>query len=384
MTRRTLVWCALVLLLPFSFPARGQDKEIRVGALIAASGPAAFIGVSQKNTFEMMVAQINARGGMNGYRIKPFLYDTEGNSTIAAQQFRRLAETDRVHVVIGPSTTGESLVVKPIANELKVPVISMGGAEIIVEPPTRYVYKVSPTDRIVAEHLLAFIKQKGLRSIAILSSADGYGQAGAVVAKEVAARLHMRIAAAEEFGARDADMTPQILKIRAAGADALLVWSVNPGPSIILRNAVAVGYRQPIFLSNGGASMALIEQAGSAAENVHVSSSRMLAPDRLNADDPITPVVTKLVEDYRAQFKVEPPGFAGNTYDALMLIETSLEKLTGALDREKLADVFQSGIRFPGANGMSDFTPTRHGGLDRTSRSMVMMQVRQGRFVPLE
>jgi branched-chain amino acid transport system substrate-binding protein len=110
----------------------------------------------------------------------------------------------------------------------------------------------------------------------------------------------------------------------------------------------------------------------------------MLAPEKLNASDPITPVVTQLVKDYRARFKAEPPGFAGNTYDALMLIEKALEKVTGTLDREKLADVFQSGIQFPGANGMSDFTATKHGGLDRDSRSMVMMQVRQGRFVPLE
>lgn len=383
MLKKMLACCAVVVS-GLLMPVAAQEKEIRVGALMAVSGPAAFIGLSQKNTFDLMVEQINARGGMSGYKIKPVFYDTEGNSTIAAQQFRRLAETDKVHVVIGPSTTGESLVVKPIANELKLPVISMGGAEIIVEPPTRYVYKVSPTDRIVAEHLLAFIKKKGLRSIAILSSADGYGQAGAVTVKEVAARSGLLIAAADEFGPRDADMTPQILKIRASGAEALLVWSVNPGPSIILRNATAVGYKQPIFLSNGGASMALIEQSGRAAENVYVSSSRLLAPDNLSASDPITPVVTQLVKDYRARFKAEPPGFAGNTYDALMLIEKSLEKIAAPLDREKLTDAFRSGIKFPGTNGMSDFTATKHGGLDRDSRSMVMMQVRQGRFQPLE
>ncbi|MGL1418855.1 ABC transporter substrate-binding protein, partial [Vibrio parahaemolyticus] len=85
------------------------DKEIRIGALIAASWPTAFIGASQKNAFEMLVEQINARGGMAGNKIRPFLYDTEGNGTIAAQQFRRLIDSDKVHVVVGPSTTGESL-----------------------------------------------------------------------------------------------------------------------------------------------------------------------------------------------------------------------------------------------------------------------------------
>lgn len=365
-------------------PAKAQEKEIRIGALMANSGPAAFIGLSQKNTFDMLVEQINARGGMSGYKIKPFFYDSEGNSTLAAQQFRRLAETDKVHVVIGPSTTGESLVVKPIANELKLPTISMGGAEIIVVPPTRYVFKVSPTDRIVAEHLLTFIKGKGIASVGLLSSADGYGQAGAVMVKDLATRIGVKIATAEEFGPRDSDMTPQILKIRGSGAEAMLVWSVNPGPSIILRNAAAMGYNKPIFMSNGAASQVLIDQSGPAAENAFVSSSRLLAPAALNANDPINKVVTTLVADYKARFKIEPPGFAGNTYDALMLIEKALEKVKGPVDREKLADALQSGIKYPGTNGLADYTPEKHGGLDGNSRSMVMMQIRNGKFVPVE
>ena len=379
-----LLAVALALAVFGAAPAKAQEKEIRIGALMANSGPSAFIGLSQKNTFDMLVEQINARGGMSGYKIKPFFYDSEGNSTLAAQQFRRLAETDKVHVVIGPSTTGETLVVKPIANELKLPTISMGGAEIIVVPPTRYVFKVSPTDRIVAEHVLAFIKGKGITNIALLSSADGYGQAGAVMVKDIAPRVGVKIATADEFGARDSDMTPQILKIRASGADAMLVWSVNPGPSIILRNAVAVGYNKPIYMSNGAASQVLIDQSGTAAENAFVSSSRLLAPASLNTNDPMSKVVTTLVADYKARFKIEPPGFAGNTYDALMLIEKALEKITGPVDREKLADSFQSGIKYPGTNGFADYTPEKHGGLDGTSRSMVMMQIKNGKFVLAE
>lgn len=373
-------WLPLAALL-FLPGAYTQEKEIRIGALIAASGPAAFIGVSQKNTFQMRVDQINAKGGMSGYRIRPFFYDTEGNSTNAAQQFRRLAETDRVHVVIGPSTTGESLVVKPIANELKLPVISMGGAETIVVPATRYVYKVSPTDRIVAGQMLAFIKAKKINTVGILSSADGYGQAGAAMVKELADKAGVKVAAAEEFGPRDADMTPQILKIRASNADGLLVWSVNPGPSIILRNAVAVNYRKPIFLSNGAASAALIEQSGPAAENAYVASSRMVAPQSLDKSDPMARVVTTLMSDYQARFNAEAPGFAGNAYDALMLVELAVAKINGALDREKLTEALQAGIEFPSTNGMSHYTADKHGGLDENSRSMVMMQVKGGKFV---
>ena len=312
---RTIVAAGLVATLVV--PARAQDKEIRIGALMAASGPAAFLGASQKNAFEMLVEQINARGGMAGYRIRPFVYDTEGNGTIAAQQFRRLVDSDKVSVVIGPSTTGESLAIRSVANEMKVPLISMAGAEAVVVPPTPFVFKTPPTDRIVAQHVLGFMKSKAIHSIGLLSSADGFGQAGAAVVKEVAGKIGLKMAAAEEFGPRDTDMTPQVLKIRSSGADALLIWSVNPGPTIILKNAAAIGFNKPIYNSYGAASPQLIEQAGAAAENTYVSSMRLLVPESLSADDPMRGVVSKLPADYKAKYQTDATTFMGHPADAL-------------------------------------------------------------------
>lgn len=377
LTRRMLLAAGLVTAI--AAPAQAQ-KEIRIGALIAASGPAAFLGASQKNAFEMLVEQINARGGMAGYKIRPFLYDTEGNGTIAAQQFRRLVDSDNVSVVIGPSTTGESLAIRSVANEMKIPLISMAGAEAVVVPPTPFVFKTPPTDRIVAEHMLGFMKGKSIGSIGLLSSADAYGQAGAGVVKEVAAEFGLKIATAEEFGPRDTDMTPQLLKIRASGADALLIWSVNPGPTIILKNAAAIGLNKPIYNSYGAASPQLIEQAGAAAENSYVSSMRLLAPESLLSDDPMRSVVSKLAADYKAKYKTHATTFVGHPADALALIEEAVKKAE-SVDREKLAGAMSAGISFPGANGMFKFTADNHNGLDASSKSMIMLKVEGGKFV---
>ena len=329
----------------------------------------------------MLVEEINAAGGMSGNTVALTLYDTEGNSTLAAQQFRRLINSDNVHVVIGPSTTGESLAISTVANEAKVPLISFAGAEAVVNPPTPYVFKVPPTDRIVASQILGYMKEMGITSIAILSSADGYGQAGAGTVKEVAESMGVTVAAAEEFGPRDTDMTPQVLKIRSSGAEALLIWSVNPGPTIILKNAASVGYDKPIFNSYGAASPALIEQAGPAAEGTYVSSMRLLAPESLPEDDPMRGVVSKLAADYRAKYNEEPTTFIGHPADALSLVAAALEKSGGVPDREKLAEAIRSGISFPGANGMFSFTDANHNGLDENSNSMVMLQIKGGQFV---
>lgn len=383
MNRRTLLK-SLTAVSALSITGRAfaqQANEVRIGYLGATSGPAAFIGTSARNAFDMLVEQYNAKGGMSGKKITAIPYDTEGNSTIASQQFRRLAESDRADVIIGPNTTGEALVTRTIAEELKIPMISMTGTEAIVVPSTPHVFKVAPTDRMVSRHMLQFAKSKGWNTIGIMTSADGFGQAGATYLKENAPKLDVKIALAEEFGPRDTDMTPQVLRLRSANVDAMLIWSVNPGPTIILRNAAAAGFNKPILNSFGVASLQLIDQAGKAAENTYVSSMRLLVPDQLPATDPLQPVITKFAADYRAKFNANITTFAGHPYDALKLVELAVAKSNGNVSREAITAAIVSGVDFPGCNGVMKYSGSNHGGQDESISPMVMVQVQNGKFV---
>lgn len=329
-----------------------------------------------------MVEQYNAAGGIGGRKVVPVTYDTEGNSTVAAQQLRRLIESDKVDVVVGPSTTGEALVLRTIAEESKIPLITMTGTESIVVPPTPYVFKTAPTDRHVSLHMLQFAKEKGWTNIGIITSADGFGQAGATYLKANAEKLGMKIALAEEFGPRDTDMTPQILRLRRAGIQALMIWSVNPGPTIILRNAEAAGFKTPIINSFGVASPALLEQAGRSAENTYVSTMRLLIPDLLPASDPLQPVVAKIAKEYRAKYNQPVTTFVGNAHDAVKLVELAVKKISGPLSRDGIANAIKSGVSFPGCNGMMAYSATNHGGQDDTLSPVVMVQIKNGKFVP--
>lgn len=377
---------AVGMMCSVAIPAARADekKPVKIGVMLAVSGPAAFLGVSERNALDMTVEQINTAGGIGGRQIKTIFYDTEGNGTKAGQVFRRLAESDDVDVVVGPSTTGESLVVVPIANELKVPVVTLAGAASVVNPVTPYVFKTPPTDQIVAHHMLSYMKTKGYTKIALINSADGFGQAGGAVVKAQAKDTGIDVVAAEEFGPRDSDMTPQLLRIRGSGAEALLIWSVNPGPTIILRNARALGFDKPIYNSYGAASPKLIEQAGPAADGSYISSMRLLAPSSLAADDPLRAVVAGLAESYAAKFKEPPTTFAAHTYDAITAIREAVKSLGDApVTRDGIAKALET-VSFPGGNGMFHYSPANHNGLDGTSRSMIMLKVEGGRFVVAE
>jgi len=373
---RRLLTGAAALLAAMSLQAQ---ETLKIGAIFSTSGPGAFLGVPEERGFRMKVDEINKAGGIGGRKIDVVVYDTEGNTGKAAQLARRLIESDQVIAIVGPSSSGESLQVLPIANELKTPLIAHAGTEKMTNPVTPWVFNTPPTDRVVAAHLLSVFKKRGITQLALLSAADGFGQSGANVVKELAPKYGVTIARHEEFNRTDADMTAQVLKAKDSPAQAMLVWSAFPAPTIIARNAAAVGYAKPMYNSFAAASKDLLVQAGPAAEGSYVSSMRLLAPDTLKANDPMRPAVMKIFNDYKAKYNEAPATFAAHSHDAMSLIEAAVRKINGPVTRDNLRAALET-VTVTGGNGIYRLSPTSHG-LDPDSNSMVLLQAKGGQWV---
>jgi branched-chain amino acid transport system substrate-binding protein len=362
-----------LILVSHSSPSFSAERAIVIGAIYPMSGSAAFLGTPEEHALRMIVDQWNKAGGIKGHPVKLIVYDTEGNSVKAVQQLRRLIESDNVDVVFGPSTSGESLAAIPIANELKTPMIAHGGTEGIVNPPLQYVFNSVPVDRVAISHVLAYAKQNQLNKLGILSAADGYGQSGARILREIAPSYGVSVVVAEEFNRQDPDITAQLLRAREANPDALVVWSALPGPVVLVKNARALDYNVPVIVGYGAASNALVSNAGAAADGVLVSSFRLLVPESLPDSDPSKPAVTKLYRDYKAAYGEVPDNFAQHSYDAALILEKALEAISGPINRDSLRDAIEM-VRVTGANGQFHFSPTDHGGLDIKSKPLVMLR----------
>jgi branched-chain amino acid transport system substrate-binding protein len=373
------VRCAFgAALVALSFGAAAQEP-IRIGAIFATSGPSAFLGVPEERGLKLKVDEINKAGGINGRKVEVVQYDTEGNTTKAAQLARRLIESDKVLAIVGPSSSGESLQVLPIANEMKTPLIAHAGTEKMTSPVTPYVFNTPPTDRVVAAHLLGVFKKRGITQIALLTAADGFGQSGANVVKELAPKYGVTIARHEEFNRTDADMTAQVLKAKDSPAQAMLVWSAFPAPTIIAKNVAAVGYGKPVFNSFAAASKDLLVQAGPAAEGSYVSAMRLLAPETLKANDPMKPAVMKIYSDYKVRYNEAPATFAAHSYDAMAILEAALHKVAGPVTRDSLRAAMET-VTVTGGNGVYRLSPTSHG-LEPDSQSMVLMVAKGGQWI---
>ena len=360
--------------------ALAQTKQVvKIGAIYPLSGSASFLGIPEERALKMKVDEINKAGGVNGKTLEAIVYDTEGNTTKAAQQLRRLAESDKVDIIFGPSSSGESLATIGLANELQIPQIAHGGTEQIVKPTTKWVFNSLAVDRVALSYVLSYFKKRGIKTVALMSSSDGYGQSGKNVLQSLLPGTDVKIVAAEEFNRTDADMTAQVLRAKQSGADAMLVWSALPAPTIIARNAQAVGYDKPIFVGYGAATNDLVEKAGSAGEGLYISSFRLLAPGSLSDKDPVRPVTMRLYADYLKRYGEAPANFAQHSHDAVLILEAALKQIKGPVTRENLRDAIEK-VDVIGTNGHFHFSPTDHGGLDSTSQPLVMLRWVKGKW----
>lgn len=356
------------------------QETLNVSAILSISGPASVYGAPAEKALRLMVDNLPNRS-IAGHPIKLTIYDTEGNSTKAAQLFRRAVENDEAHIVFGPSTSGESLAIAPIANQLKVPTVSHGGAENITKPLTPYMFALPPTDRLMVESVVGAIKQKGWKKVAVMYSLDGFGQSGGTIAQELVPAAGLELVGVETFAAQDTNMAPQLLRIRDKNPDAIILWSTNPGPTVVAKNAMEMGLKKPFFVSTANATISFINQTGAAAEGIYATTLPIVAPEALADGDPRKPIFLKFGKQYMDKYGQPADQTSGHGLDDILLLEAAMKNLQGPLTRDSLRAALET-VKMCGSNGCRQMRPDDHRGL--TKDAMVVMQIRDGRFESLK
>jgi len=371
---------AAALALAASSQAGAQGKEpLRIGALLAVTGPASFLGAPEARTLEMLVEDLNAKGGVDGRRVELVLKDTGGNPEKAISFAKQLIEEDRVFAIIGPATSGETIAVKPIAEEAKTILLSCAAAEVIVNPVLPHVFKVAPKDSHAAEMIFRRMQKMGVKRIGMLSSNTGFGKAGKEQVEKLAPAHGIEIAVSEVYDKAATDLTAEVTKLKAASVQAILNWSIEPAQAIVIKNARQIGLAVPIFQSHGFANIQYAKAAGAAAEGVMFPASRVVVADALAATDRQKPVVTAYKKAYEARYKEDVSTFGGHAWDALGILVRAVKE--AGLEREKVRSAIENMKGFVGTAGVFDFTPADHNGL--AIDAFEMLTVRDGKFVVL-
>ena len=240
--------------------------------------------------------------------------------------------------------------------------ISFGAGTEVVVPPTPYVFKVPPTDEIEIRQLVHDLAKRGVKKLGLIYGSNAYGQSGATLLKRLAPAAGIDVVVAEQFQPLDSDMTPQIVRVRNAALDAMLIWSTDPGATLVVKQAAALGFTKPIYNSPAVADPKFLQNAGASAIGTFVQSSPLLVASQLPDTDPQKAGLVWLADTYRKQYSEEPPQNAGHPYDALLLIAQAVKDTTGKLTGPALAEGLAK-AHVCGANGCYQMTATDHNGL---------------------
>ncbi|MEO1198225.1 MAG: ABC transporter substrate-binding protein [Pseudomonadota bacterium] len=363
--------------------AAPAEAEIKIGAVLAVTGPASFLGDPAKKTLEMYVEQINEAGGINGEMLDLVIYDDSGDASRSTTFATRLIEEDEIVAMVGGSTTGTTMAMVPIFEDYEIPFISLGGAVVIIDPVKPFVFKTPHTDRMACEKIFEDLQNQEISQIGMISGTGGFGKSMREQCIDVAGDWGIEIVADQTYGPQDSDMTPQLTNIKnTEGLQAVVNAGFGQGPAIVTRNFAQLGFEVPLYQSHGVASKSYIDLAGDAAEGVRLPASALLVAEALPDDDAQKPVVV----DYKTTYEEitgEPVStFGGHAYDGLMILVEALKTVEDTSDSIAIRDAIEATQGFMGTAGIVNFSADDHLGLDLTA--FRMLEIRNGNWTLVE
>jgi len=361
-------------------------EPIKLGAFFDLSGPAANIGTPTKLVAEMVVDKINKAGGVNGRPLQLVIGDTEGDPAKATTIAKKFIYQDQVAAIVGPTRTGTGMAVKKLVEEAGMPTfMTVGGDPVIMGGEKlgayTYVFKSPQRSSTAVQVLYGFLREKGLKKIALLTASDGFGKDGVGWLKKLAPEFGLEIVAEEAFGPDDTDMTAQLTKLKNSPAQAIVCWTIGPAGAIVAKNRVQLGIGLPLFQCHGLPDPKYIELAGKAAEGDRMPATKLLVVDELPAADPQKPVIKEFVKlyteiyQYDRQFPINT--HSGYAWDAINIVANAMQK--AGTEPKALRQAIEQTKGYVGVSGVYNLTAEDHNGLDVDS--MVIVEVKNGKFV---
>ncbi len=295
-------------------PARA---DVNVGVTLSATGPAASLGIPEKNTFEILPTTIA------GEKINWIILDDASDTTKAVTNTRKLITEDKVDVVIGSTITPNSLAMVDIVSEAEVPMISMAASARIVDPgnpKTKWVFKTPQSDALMADAIAINMKANGVKTMGYIGFADAYGEGWLNEIKNSARTAGIKVVAEEKYNRNDTSVTGQVLKLVSANPDAILIGAAGTPGATPQKELVARGYKGKIYQTHGVANPDFLRVVGKDGNGTILPIGPMLVYEQLPDSNPLKKSAAEYITKYEAKYgKDSRSTFGGHAWDAYVL-----------------------------------------------------------------
>lgn len=372
------------MLLGISFASVAQ---VKVGVSVASTGPAASLGIPERNTAALMPTEIA------GQKVQYIVLDDGTDTTQAVRNMRKLVSEDKVDIVFGTTVTPGSLAMIDVAADAQVPMISVAANAKIVEPmegKRKWVFKTPQNDSLMAGILAETMVADKVKTVGFIGFADAYGQGWFEEFSVSAKKAGLEIVANESYARPDTSVTGQVLKLLAARPDAVLVAGAGTPAALPQKELRGRGYKGLIYQTHGVANNDFLRVVGKDGEGTKLPAGPVLVAAQLPDANPAKQPGLEYIKIYEAAHGAGSTStFGAHMWDAGLLLQAALPQALksgakpGTVEfRNALRDALENVRNVAGTQGVFNMSPNDHAGLDERAR--VMVQIRDGKWVYLK
>ncbi len=383
MRRLAIMLLAAIGLVSAMGVARAQ---VKIGVTISTTGPAASLGVPQRNSIALMPSEVA------GQKVEYIVLDDGADSTKAVANARKLIDEDNVDALVGSSTTPASLAMIDVAAEKKVPMISLAASARLIEPmdaQRHWVFKTPQNDSLMADAIADDMARNGVKTVGFIGFNDAYGDGWLTEATRAFATHGITLVATERYARADTSVTGQVLKLIAAKPDAVLIAGAGTPAALPQKTLHDRNYTGKYYQTHGIANADFLRVGGRDVEGTVLPSGPILVAAQLPDSNPIKAVALDYVQRYEA---ANGPGsvatFGAHAFDAGLMLQAAIPiALKSAKPgtpefRSALRDALEGSKELVLTHGISTMTPQDHNGFDQRARVMVTIAGGKWKLLP--
>jgi branched-chain amino acid transport system substrate-binding protein len=375
-------WLGTSVALALTLGAGSAFAQVKIGVILSATGPAASLGIPEKNTIALLPREIG------GKTVEYIVLDDGTDTSRAVQDTRKLIDEDHVDAIIGSTVTPNSLAMLDPASQARTPMISMAASAAIIAPmdaKRAWAFKTPQNDSLMADAIADYMEKHGVKTVGFIGFADAYGDGWSNVFTAAAAAHKLKIVANERYNRTDTSVTGQVLKTMSANPDAVLIAGAGTPAALPARTLKERGYKGRVYQTHGVANNDFLRVCGADCNGELLPAGPILVADQLPDSNPVKASALAYKNAYEKAYGVGTLStFGGHAWDADQMLQRAIPEAlkkgqpgTEAF-RVALREALENIKGLPLSHGIMNTTPTDHNGFD--NRARVMVQIVDGKW----
>jgi branched-chain amino acid transport system substrate-binding protein len=329
-----------------------MSQEVPIGFTVPITGGSAAEGAYFIKAAKLAVKQINQAGGIKGKKINLIMEDNQSSNPGALAALNKLVEQDKVLVILGPIKSTQILAISDAVKSFRVPMAIGGTNYYLTRKGNPWLFRCRPDDSIAAAGMVKYIKEDmKVSKVGILHDTDAFGTGGADLVEQGCKENSLTVVKRQKYTTKDKDFTAQLLSLKNAGAQVMVVYGTNPEDvATIQRQYRQLGSPYKYIGSPSSGMKDCLTLAKESAEGL------LAIADYVPGE---SEVARKYTEEYQKEYAENMDPSSAWNYDALHIFAYAIGMV--GQDRAKIIKATLAIQDYKGVLGTYSFTPNGDG-----------------------